>query len=154
WIGQNVWLVISSILRLKLYVEAYGLSEMRIAAGVWMGLVAVGLLLIVARIVLDRTNRWLVMANLTALMLTLWGVAFVNIPATIAAFNVEHCEEVTGNSGVPLDEYYMGDLGPQAIPALDEFLWTARFAYSDKLKTISLLRDNMADALMWRDNSG
>ena len=90
WIAQNVWLVVSSILRLKLYVEAYGLTEMRIAAGVWMALVAVGLLLIVAKIVGDRTNRWLVMANLTALMLTLWGVSFLNFPAVIARFNVEH----------------------------------------------------------------
>ena len=65
--------MISSILRLKLYVEAYGLSEMRIAAGVWMGLVMVGLILILARILLDKSNKWLVMANLTALALTLYA---------------------------------------------------------------------------------
>ncbi len=153
WIAQNIWLVVSSIFRLKLYVEAYGLSEMRIAAGVWMGLVAAGLVLIVAKIAFGRSNRWLVMANLAALMLTLWGVAFLNVPASIATFNVEHCYEVTGRNG-ELDEYYMGDLGPEAIPALDEFLRTARLADADKLKTISLLRDNMAEPLMRRETSG
>jgi len=154
WIAQNVWLVISSILRLKLYVEAYGLTEMRIAAGVWMALVAVGLVVIVAKIVGDRTNRWLVMANLTALMLTLWGVSFLNVPAVIAKFNVEHSYEVTGTGeGMRLDEHYMSDLGPQVIPALDEFLRTAKFADADQIKTISILRDNLADSLIHRDIS-
>jgi hypothetical protein len=154
WIAQNVWLVISSILRLDLYVETYGLTEMRIAAGVWMALVAVGLVLIVAKIVLGRTNRWLVMANLAALMLTLWGVSFLNFPAVIAKFNVEHSYEVTGKGeGLRLDEYYMGDLGPQVIPALDEFLRTAKYADADLLKTIDVLRDNLADSLIHRDIS-
>ena len=152
WIAQNVWLVISSILRLKLYVEAYGLTEMRIAAGVWMALVAVGLMLIVAKIVGERTNRWLVMANLTALMLILWGVSFLNIPAVIAKFNVEHSYEVTGTGeGMRLDEHYMGDLGPQVIPALDEFLRTAKYADADQIKSIGILRDNLADTLIHRD---
>jgi len=60
WIGQNVLLVLSSMLRLDLYVEVYSLTEWRCAAFVWMLLVAAGLILIVARIVLERTNRWLV----------------------------------------------------------------------------------------------
>ena len=55
-----------------------------------MGLVAAGLVLIVAKIALERTNRWLVMANLTALMLTLWGVSWLNFPAVISNFNVDH----------------------------------------------------------------
>ena len=43
WIAQNVMLFVSSMLRLDLYVEEYALTELRLAAGVWMGLVAVGL---------------------------------------------------------------------------------------------------------------
>ncbi len=86
------------------------LSEMRIAAGIWMGLVACGLLLIVGKIVWDKSNRWLVMANTTALMLTLWATSFLNFPAAIATFNVGHSFEVTGQ-GLPLDDYYMGQLG-------------------------------------------
>ena len=72
--------MISSILRLKLYVEVYTLSELRIAAGIWMGLVAVGLVLIVVRIALNRTNMWLVTANLLALALTLYATIWVNFP--------------------------------------------------------------------------
>ena len=43
WVGQNILLVISSILRLDLYVGIYALTYWRVAAFVWMGLVAVGL---------------------------------------------------------------------------------------------------------------
>ena len=91
-------------------------------------------------------------ANLAALMLTLWGVSFLNFPAVIAKFNVEHSYEVTGKGeGLRLDEYYMGDLGPQVIPALDEFLQTAKYADADLMKTIDILRDNLADSVIHRD---
>ena len=43
WVAQNVMLVISSILRLDLYVQIYLLTYWRIAAFIWMLLVAIGL---------------------------------------------------------------------------------------------------------------
>ena len=55
WVAQNVMLVVSSILRLDLYVQIYLLTYWRIAAFVWMLLVAIGLVLIVARIALRRS---------------------------------------------------------------------------------------------------
>ena len=85
WIGQNVLLVISSILRLDLYVQVYSLTEMRIAAGIWMGLVAAGLVLILARIVLGRSNTWLVTMNLATLGITLYACAFLDFSAMIAS---------------------------------------------------------------------
>ena len=148
WVAQNVWLVISSILRLKLYVEEYQLSEMRVAAGIWMVLVAIGLVLIVAKIVLDRSNKWLVMSNMAVLSVTLWGVAAVDIQAIIAHYNVQHSREVAGH-GVPLDYYYMSELGPSAIPALDEFLATAKFASEGDRTSFSLLRAELADRVIY-----
>ena len=63
WVGQNVLLVVSSILRLDLYVETYLLTYWRVAAFIWMLIVAVGLILIVVRIVTYRSNAWLISAN-------------------------------------------------------------------------------------------
>jgi len=139
WVAQNVWLVISSLLRLKLYVEEYQLSEMRVAAGIWMVLVAVGLVLIVAKIALGRSNKWLVMSNMAVLSLTFWGAALVDIPSIIAHYNVQHSRELAGH-GVPLDQYYMSELGPAAIPALDQYLETADFASEDQRASFSALR--------------
>jgi hypothetical protein len=121
WIAQNVVLVISSILRLDLYVEIYSLTYWRVAALIWMVLVAIGLVLIVARIALNRPNRWLVVANLATLAFVLYACAFVNFPWAISTYNVAHSREVSGK-GTLLDFQYLVSLGPQALPAIDRYL--------------------------------
>jgi len=123
WTGQNVLLVISSILRLDLYVEAYSLTYLRVAAFIWMGLVAVGLVLILARIILYRSNTWLIAGNFAALAVTCYVGSLVNFPYLIASYNVAHCREISGQ-GVSLDLSYLIDLGPQAIPAIDRYIAT------------------------------
>jgi hypothetical protein len=113
-----VLLVLSSMLRLDLYVEVYSLTEWRCAAFVWMLLVVVGLVLIVARIVLNRSNGWLVWANAAMLALTLYVCSLVDFSGMIARFNVMHSREVAG-AGEPIDMAYLYRLGPAALPALD-----------------------------------
>jgi Domain of unknown function (DUF4173) len=118
WIAQNIMLVASSILRLQLYVEIYLLTYWRIAAFAWMGLVSIGLLLIVARIALQRSNGWLIRMNLVSLVATFYICALTNFAAIIADYNVSHSREA-GGKGVNLDLCYLSTLGPQAIPAID-----------------------------------
>lgn len=148
FIAQNVLLVVSSIFRLNLYVEVYSLTELRVAAGIWMGLVAVGLVLILARIALGRSNKWLVAMNLTSLGLTLYICSFVDIPALIARFNVDHSYELTGQ-GTPLDLYYLSCLGPAAIPALDAYIDRADPVLD--LKEARLTRNELAVNFVRRD---
>ncbi|MET2830071.1 DUF4153 domain-containing protein [Mesorhizobium shangrilense] len=121
WVAQNIMLVISSILRLDLYIGVYALTYWRIAAFVWMGLVAAGLALIIARIALGKSNAWLLSANLLTLSATLYTCCFINFAATIANYNVDHSLEMTGQ-GTPLDASYLRALGPAAFPAFDRFL--------------------------------
>jgi len=121
WVAQNVLLVASSILRLDLYVDIYMLTYWRIAAFIWMGLVALGLILIVARIVLVRSNRWLIGANLIALTIVLYSCSLMNFDAFIADYNIAHSREVSGK-GQSIDEYYLWLLGPQALPAIARVL--------------------------------
>jgi Domain of unknown function (DUF4173) len=118
WVAQNVMLVVSSILRLDFYVQIYLLTYWRIAAFVWMLLVAIGLLLIVARIALQRSDDWLIRANLITLTGTLYICSLVNFAAIIADYNVAHSREASGK-GVMIDMHYLSLLGPQALPALD-----------------------------------
>ncbi|AWL99154.1 DUF4173 domain-containing protein [Bradyrhizobium amphicarpaeae] len=119
WVGQNVLLVASSILRLDLYVDIYMLTYWRIAAFIWMGLVALGLILIVARIALNRSNQWLVGVNLVALAIVLYSCSLVNFDAFIADYNVAHSREASGK-GLQIDINYLLTLGPQALPAIDK----------------------------------
>ena len=146
WIGQNILLCISAILRLDLYVEAYSLTELRVVAGIWMGLVAIGLVLILLRIALRQSNGWLIATNLISLVVTLWVCAWIDFSAVIARFNVEHSREVSGQ-GVALDLAYMRELGPTAIPALDGYI--ARVA--DKEDALILRRDLTNRA--WKDRA-
>jgi hypothetical protein len=118
WVGQNVLLVASSILRLDLYVDVYMLTYWRIAAFIWMGLVALGLILIVARIALNRSNRWLIGANLIALTIVLYSCSLMNFDAMITDYNVTHCREASGR-GVEIDITYLLSFGPQALPAIE-----------------------------------
>ena len=121
WVAQNIALVVSSILRLDLYIDIYALTYWRVAAFVWMGLVAAGLALIIARIALDQIQLWLLSANLLTLSATLYACCFINFAALIARYNVDHSYEMTGR-GIGVDAFYLRDLGPAAFPAVDRLL--------------------------------
>ena len=148
WVGQNVLLVASSILRLDLYVDIYMLTYWRIAAFIWIGLVALGLILIVARIALDRSNRWLVRANLIALTIVLYSASLVNFDAFIADYNLMHSSEMSGN-GLNIDANYLLTLGPQALPALDKVI-SLRGSDSCLARRRDRLVESQRQDLTWR----
>lgn len=106
WIGQNIFLVVSSMQRTMDYVEAYSLTELRIAALVWMALVAIGLALICWRLLRDRSASWLINANIAAAGLVLSTSCFMDFGEMAAWWNVRHAREV-GGDGVELDLCYL-----------------------------------------------
>ena len=111
WLAQNLVLLISALWRLHLYVDVYSLTRWRVAAAVWMVLVGIGLALIAWRIHRHFTNRWLVNANLTSLLVVLLVIALCDIDGYIARENVAHRQEIC-------DIDYLASLGPAALPAL------------------------------------
>jgi len=139
--AQNALLVCSAMFRLKLYVAAYGLTELRIAALIWMVLVAAGLGLIMVRIARGKSNSWLMEMNARALALALFVAATLNVPWIIGRYNLAHCKEM-GGEGPHFDWSYLADLGPQALPALDAFL---PLAPAETRSALLALRANLAD---------
>jgi hypothetical protein len=119
WIAQNVVLVASTMLRTFDYIEAYSLTRLRIAALVWMALVAVGLVLICVRLWRRKSGPWLINANLAAALLALTACSVIDLGAVAAQWNVRHAREV-GGAGVRLDLCYLNDLGPAALLPLVE----------------------------------
>lgn len=119
WIVQNLFLVASTALRTWDYIEAYSLTRMRIAALLWMALVAVGLVLIVWRLIRGRSSSWLINANLAAAGVVLVLCSVVDLGALAAAWNVRHAREV-GGKGVNLDLCYMRSLKGAAVVSLAE----------------------------------
>lgn len=149
WVAQNVLLVASSILRLDLYVQIYLLTWWRVAAFIWMLVVAFGLLLIVARIKFNRSNDWLIRANLITLTATLYVCSLVNFPAIIADYNVGHSREATGK-GVPVDMNYLFHLGPQALPAIDRAIALRSFDPNLVFRRDYLVEQQRKDVASWR----
>lgn len=86
-----------------------------------MGIVAIGLVLILLRILFNRSNAWLITANLASLLTVLYISSFIDFPAFIARFNVAHSQEIS-QEGPPLDLDYLSSLGPSVIPALDRYI--------------------------------
>jgi len=119
WVAQNLLLVASSILRTLDYVEAYSLTGFRIAALAWMGLVAIGLVLICWRMLAGRSAAWLINANALMATLALGAASVVDLDASAAAWNVRHAREV-GGRGVELDLCYLSWTGPSSLLSLIE----------------------------------
>lgn len=119
WVAQNVFLVASTVLRTLTYIEAYSLTRMRIAALLWMGLVALGLVLIAWRLIKGKSGGWLINANALAAGVVLAACSIVDLGAVAAAWNVRHAREV-GGRGVELDLCYFDELGGAALVSLAE----------------------------------
>ena len=119
WIAQNVLLVASTMLRTADYIEAYSLTRLRIAALVWMALVAIGLVLICIRLWRGKSGAWLINANLAAALAALVACSAIDLGAVAAAWNVRHSREV-GGRGAPLDLCYLNALNASALLPLAE----------------------------------
>jgi Domain of unknown function (DUF4173) len=119
WIAQNLFLVANAALRTWDYVEAYSLTILRIAALLWMALVAVGLGLVLWRMLRERSAAWLINSNLAAAGVLLSAVCFVDLGAVAAQWNVRHAREVDG-TGAELDLDYLDALGVSSLLALIE----------------------------------
>ena len=139
WLGQNILLVISSLYRLDLYVESYGLTYLRIAAAIWMGLVAMGLMLTAWQIWRGKTNLWLMQRNALMLLAVLYACCFVNFAAVIAHSNLERF------AADELDRAYICSLGPNAAAEITAY----RAQMGTQLCHNSSLQGPQVDG--WRD---
>ena len=119
WIAQNLLLVASTIYRTVDYIESYSLTVLRISALIWMGLVAIGLVLVCYRLLRGRSGAWLINANMLAALLVLGACTCVDLGRIAASWNVRHAREV-GGRGVQLDLCYLRQLDSSALMPLAE----------------------------------
>lgn len=115
WLAQTVFLVITAAVRLGLYVDAYSLTHLRVAAFIWMALILVGLVLIILQMVQSRPFSWLLKANLIALASTLYICCFINFTYLITQYNMAHTLPEA------LDLAHLCSLGEQVIPAMMDY---------------------------------
>ena len=145
WVGQNVLLSASSLLRTADYVQTYSLTRFRIAALLWMTLVTLGLALIGWRMARNKSAAWLISANALALAVVLVFVSVCDLGAIAAWWNVRHARDL-GGRGADLDVCYLQFwVGPSALlPLLD----VERRAQSSDLRArAAFVRRQQLDAL-------
>ena len=114
-----------------------------------MVLVALGLLLIVACIAFNRSNNWLIRANLVTLTATLYVCSLVNFAAIIADYNVDHSPE-PNSKGVWIDMDYLFSLGSQALPAIDRAMSLRGFDLALVSRRGCLVEQQAKQMASWR----
>lgn len=114
WVAQNLLLVANAAVRTLDYIAAFSLTSLRMAALLWMALVALGLILTCWRLLTAKSSSWLINANATAAMTLLIACSFVDLDAVAARYNVEHAREA-GGDGAPIDLCYLQNMGSSGL---------------------------------------
>jgi hypothetical protein len=115
WILQNVALLAGVFLRLKLYVEAYQLTEDRIYVAAFLALVLAGYGLLVLRVLERITLMELIGRNMAAVFVFFYIVQFFDTPRWVADYNAAHWLQ---SGRKEMDLFYLERLGPPAWGAL------------------------------------
>ncbi|HET6409046.1 MAG TPA: DUF4173 domain-containing protein, partial [Chthoniobacteraceae bacterium] len=115
WIAQNILLIAGVVLRLKLYVDAYHWTELRVYVGCFLVLVAFGFGALTWKILREKSLGWLIIRNLQAVFGLFFCLQFLNVAGWIAEANVEQWRN---NPARTLDIAYLEGLGAPAWPAL------------------------------------
>lgn len=119
FVAQNVALVCSALVRLDLYVEVYGLTRLRMAAAIWMVLVAAGLALIFWQVSQGRGSGWLVGHSSAWAAVVIYACTWVSFDATIARYNLAHLSLAENQRpAFRYDLPYLCMLGDAAVPVL------------------------------------
>jgi Domain of unknown function (DUF4153) len=119
-VALTVVVLASAALRLQLYQEAYGWTELRLYVAVSIIALAVTLLTLAGFVAVDRT-RWLGHAMAVIGLASLIGLNLLAPSAFVASRNVDraiHPELVPPDGKVGLDASYLGLLPDDAVPVL------------------------------------
>ncbi len=117
WIVQNLALVASVLLRLKLYVDAHQASLLRVYVAFFLILVGTGFALLAWHIERRKTLNWLLLANAGATVAMFYFVQFLDVAGGVARYNVNAWQRDPRRG---LDIGYLRTLGAPAWPALTE----------------------------------
>jgi hypothetical protein len=143
-LGLTAIVLLSALLRLRLYQEAYGWTELRfvvLTAILWLG---VALAIAAVLLVTDRT-RWVLHALGIAALVTVAAMNLVGPQAFVAQRNLERAIDpglVPPGGRTGLDAAYLAELGDEAVePIVDAW---SRLPLVDRIALRSVLLDRSA----------
>jgi len=115
WILQNIIMIGGVLLRLKMYVDVFELTTLRIYVACFLLLVFSGFIILAAYVEGSKGLGWLIVRNLQATFALFFLLQFADVAAWVGEWNVARWLE---NSTRPLDVPYLAALGPGAWPYL------------------------------------
>ncbi len=119
-LGLTAVVLVSAFVRLRLYQDAYGWTELRFVVLVAIGWLAVALA-ITAGLLLAHRTRWILHAMGILVLVTVAGMNVVGPQAFVAERNLERAIDPSlvppgGRTG--LDARYLQELGDEAVPSI------------------------------------
>jgi len=115
WIVQNLFLIISVAERLRRYIVTSELTVARLGVIIFLMLVFVGYLLLVVKIVKDRSISWLIGGCALAVFATFYITQFLDLAGWSANYNVMRFQK---DRGYGFDTNTMCQWGAPVWPAL------------------------------------
>lgn len=115
WILQNVFLILSTMLRNKMYVDTYSLTEKRVGVFIYLGLAILGLLLCFYKIATKRNNIFLFRKNTWAVYISLTLLSVIDWSSVISKYNIYRAKK---SNNFYLDANYMGELNENNLETI------------------------------------
>jgi hypothetical protein len=110
WIIQNVLLVITTIYKNQLYIDAYSLTYKRIGVYIYLLLTLIGLITTFLKVYQVKSNWYLFRKNGWIFYSILIVSGFLNWDLIITRYNINYSKE--------LDNFYLLELAPTSLPDL------------------------------------
>lgn len=97
WIAQNAFMLVSTMFRNDLYIDAYGLTYKRIGVYVYLLLALIGLFTTGWKVIFRKTNVFLIRSNSWLFFAVLVLSCGVNWDKRIAVHNMQHTRQFDGD---------------------------------------------------------
>ncbi|MEM6372135.1 MAG: DUF4173 domain-containing protein [Pseudomonadota bacterium] len=110
WLVQTLALVGASVFRLEAYVDAFGLTRLRLAAYVWMGVVACGLAMVMWQVWRDKPAAWMLARSGALGAVVIYACAFTSFDRQVAAHNLSRQGQA--------DTFMLCGLSEDVVPAM------------------------------------
>lgn len=114
WIFQNLFLVISVLIRDYYYISHYGLAYKRIGLLFFLLMVLIGLVTVLLKVCGIKTGYYLLRVNAWAAIFLMVSASSIHWDETIAKYNLER------QSTIPIDVPFLISLSDKTLPLLEK----------------------------------
>jgi hypothetical protein len=115
WVLQNLAVIAGVFVRLKIYIDDYELTLLRVGVVLFLALVIAGYALLTIYFWRGKGLEWLLRANVLATFCLFFIVQFIDLNGAVAGYNVDRWLQPGAR---PRDVVYLASLGHAGWPAM------------------------------------